>query len=539
MGSTGQGKGEGEARRVFRGFLQPWPASGEEDPDNAARFLACRVPIPALPVDEQVYRRLPAMVVATVDKFARLPFLEEAGALFGNVRGYRIPTGYVRDLSRRTVPVEPLDPPDLILQDELHLVEGPLGSLTGLYETAVDFLCRNGEFPVKYVAATATIRAAETQVASLFRRQLQIFPPPGLRAGDRFFARNMEEPHPLEEDGAGQLYAGLLAPGRGPLTPVYRIWACLLQQVWQRRDHPDADFFWTLVGYFNAIRELAGALALYRQDIPQRIRDVFPDGHRPLNQDPVELSSRIPSTSLPAILDRLGTSGADAPDALLATSMFGTGVDVPRLSLMVVHGQPKTTAAYIQATGRVGRQHGALVVVFLRASRPRDLSHYEFFCGYHRQLHRHVEPATVMPFSPGAMDLALGPVMVAILRHRRDSPHPWHREGAAQTMAERRGAREVSDLPGILRSRAQRQPPGRAPDPVRVEALAMSGLDRWAMIARQHGSRLAYVEYAIDRPPGRPVVLGDPPHQRAGLPVVFENAPQSMRDVEETIDFAI
>lgn len=526
---------------VFRTISEPWQASGEEDRDPAARFLACRVPIPALTVDEQVYRRLPAMVVATVDKFARLPFLEEAGVLFGNAQGYEIPAGYVREPahSPQTVRVEPPDPPDLILQDELHLVEGPLGSLAGLYETAIDFLCRNGESPVKYVAATATIRAAEAQVASLFRRSLRIFPPPGLRAGDRFFARSLEEPHPLEEEGAGQLYAGILAPGRGPLTPVYRIWACLLQQVWQRRNHPEADFFRTLVGYFNAIRELAGALALYRQDIPQRIRDVFPDDPRPLDREPVELSSRIPSTSLPALLDRLGTPGQEAPDALLATSMFGTGVDVPRLSLMVVHGQPKTTAAYIQATGRVGRRHGALVVVFLRASRPRDLSHYEFFCGYHRQLHRHVEPVTVMPFSPGALDLALGPVMVTILRHRRDSPHPWHPEEAARAMADRRNELEVRDLLRILEDRAAAQPSGRAPDLSQMQRLAESGLDRWAGIARRYSTRLVYVEYAIDRPPGRPVVLGDPAHQQAGLPAVFENAPQSMRDVEKSINFEI
>jgi hypothetical protein len=533
--------------QVFRTVPEIWQVrtvESQRGPDPA-RFLACRIPIPALTVDKQIYLHPPSMVIATVDKFARLPFEPDAAALFGNVSWYEVRRGYCREpeSAARAVPVGSLDPPDLILQDELHLIEGPLGSLAGLYETAIDHLCQNQGRPVKYIAATATIRAAETQVESLFHRRLQIFPPPGLHVGDRFFMRALREPHPLEEQRAGQLYAGICAPGRGPLTPVYRIWACLLQQVYRRQNHPDADFFWTLTGYFNAIRELAGALALYRQDIPQRIRDAFPnEPPRPLSDTPPELSSRIPSTDLPALLDRLDRSRPEAPDALLATSMFGTGVDIPRLSLMVVHGQPKTTASYIQATGRVGRQRGALVVTFLRASRPRDLSHYEFFCGYHRQLHRHVEPVTVMPFSPGAMDLGTGPVMVAILRHRRDvqPAHPWHREDAAGRMAGARFANEVRDLPQILESRAQSQPPLRRPDAGIVQTLAESGLDRWAQVARlvsQLGGGLRFVEYAIGQRPQHPVVLGDPEHQRAGLHVVFENVPQSLRDVEETLDF--
>ncbi len=518
----------------FRHPPEPWRI-------HHAHRLACRIPIPALTVDEQVYRRLPSMVVATVDKFARLPFLPEAGALFGNVAFYVGGEGYARTAGAgyRSVQVKPLDPPDLILQDELHLIEGPLGSLAGLYETAIDFLCQNGDVPVKYIASTATVREASAQVQSLFNRRLRIFPPPGLYAGDRFFIRSPGEVHPLDEERPGQLYAGICAPGRGPLTPVYRIWACLLQQVHKRRHYPGSDDFWTLVGYFNAIRELAGARALYRQDIPQRIRDVCTLNARPLPDDrALELSSRVSSTNLPALLERLACSGPDTPDALFATSMFGTGVDIPRLSLMVVHGQPKTTSAYIQATGRVGRRRGALVVTFLRASRPRDLSHYEFFCGYHQQLHRYVEPVTVMPFSPGALDMALGPVMVSILRHRRDTRGSWCEEETASYMAEKREEREVASIPSLMESRAQVQPDGRRPLENEVQRLAESELDRWKNIAEQHRD-LVYVEYAIQTPPRKPVVLGDPPHTHAGLPVVYENVPQSMREVEESLDLEV
>jgi hypothetical protein len=297
------------------------------------------------------------------------------------------------------------------------------------------------------------------------------------------------------------------------------------------------DYYWTLVGYFNAIRELAGALALYRQDIPQRISDAFPNAVPRRLDEPLELSSRISSTDLPALLERLSCSYPRASDAVLATSMFGTGVDISRLSLMVVHGQPKTTASYIQATGRVGRERGALVVTFLRASRPRDLSHYEFFCGYHRQLHRHVEPVTVMPFSPGALDVGTGPVMVAILRNRRDPSDQWYLNNTAGQMAGKK-RQLVKDLPQILENRAQCQPEARRPAQGTVLDLAHSGLDRWEQTSRLHCD-LEFVEYAIVNPPRKPVVLGDPQHQQRGLPVVFENAPQSLREVEQTLDFEL
>lgn len=561
----GRHRGRGEARKLhvpgtghelqlpdglaFRRVCEPWQAGS----NHSDLFLACRVPIPAYTVDDQVYAQIPSMVIATVDKFARLPFEPRSGALFGNVTAYHPWTGYMRDQGTRVqapalcVRVIPPDPPDLILQDELHLIEGPLGSLVGLYETAVELLCGgDGGRTVKYVAATATVREAESQVQALFGRRLRMFPPPGLDIGDRFFVRAVAEPHPLEEEPPGQLYVGVCAPGRGPLTPIYRIWALLLHLGYARMADPGIEFFWTVTGYFNAVRELAGAQALYRQDVVARLARLserYSTARRPIADDRVvELSSRTDSGILPALLDRLArwdpASPLEAPDALFATSMFGTGVDIPRLSLMVVHGQPKTTSAYIQATGRVGRQRGSLVVVFLRASRPRDLSHYEFFCGYHRQLHRHVEPVTLMPFSPGALDIGCGPVMLSILRNRRNSRHRWHDEATARDIVSRLRESEVAALPEILEQRALLQPDLRRPAAMSTLAFARSELERWAAIAKAHAN-LQYVEYAIETPPSLPVVLGDPPHVAAGLPVVFDNAPQSLREVEDVVSLAL
>ncbi|MFQ5576664.1 MAG: DISARM system helicase DrmA [Anaerolineae bacterium] len=546
------------------------------------RPVSGRIPIPACTVDDQVYHRCPSLVIATVDKFARLAFEPKAASLFGNVNYYHSRWGYYRDGSPPAwegnlpkqyqphppdfargkvlhVSVQPFAPPDLILQDELHLIEGPLGSMVGLYETAVDLLCQyqenNQTVVPKYVASTATVRQAESQVQALFTRRLAQFPPSSISADNRFFALD-HEVHPLESQRPGRLYVAVCAPGKGAQTPIVRIWSALLQIVyerWQQNPVSDLDRFWTLVGYFNAIRELAGALSLYRQDIPERMSFRAGANARPLPQDRwLELSSRASSLDLPGLLKRLEVNAPDAQDAALATSMFGTGVDVDRLGLMVVHGQPKTTASYIQATGRVGRQGGGLIVTFFRASRPRDLDHYEFFTGYHRALYRHVEPITVAPFSPRARERGLGPLAVILLRHAGEiegnpvAPE-WRVQqrlsGAYFSLADRMGAnrndREVEIIPELLERRASQQPSGRRPAANATTIEAESELDRWASLARQHaGSDIfVYYEPTLFKPPERHVVLGDAQHRFQGYDEAYENAPQSLREVEETTGF--
>ena len=530
-----------------------------------SHYVANRVPIPAYTVDDQVYHRCPSVVIATADKLARPAFEPRAAALFGNVdrhhcihgfyreylhpgsnRGDAHPTPAGRAGNLNWVQITPFDPPDLILQDELHLIEGPLGSLVGLYETAVDALCTTAQRrPVKYIASTATVRQARDQVQAVFNRAVAMFPPPGLTADDSFFVR-IPQRHPLDDRLPGRVYAGICAPGRGPLTPLLRMWARLLQTTFQHAQHPNIDPFWTLAGYFNAIRELAGARALYRQDIPERLEliarldAILGVGPRPLPEDQSqELSGRMASTQLPVVLDLLNehhTNANSAQDALFTTSMFGTGVDIPRLSLMVVNGQPKTTSSYIQATGRVGRRTGALVPTFFRSTRPRDLNHYEFFCGYHVQLHRFVEPITVMPFAPGVLDRALGPVGVFLLRNRRGTRIRWCEEGRAPQMAQFRGNDpDVASIPPELEQRAANQPLTRRPPQFSVMQEANSALDDWHAVASRNPVTLRYVEYAD--PPTQPVVLGDARHQHRGLDVAYENVPQSLRDIEETCGF--
>lgn len=537
------------------------------------------IPIPALTVDEQVYQRCPSIVVATADKFARLAFEPRAASLFGQVDHYCERYGYYRSGCppiRVTPPgptdhppgvmpvrVRPFNPPDLILQDELHLIDGPLGSMVGIYETVVEALASRAVAGSlgrpKYIASSATVRRASEQVQSLYDRKLAQFPPPGLDIDDNFFTLGREI-HPLDSEQPGRLYIGICAPGRGAQTPIVRIWSRLLQHAEERRRAGaqafELDGFWTLVGYFNAIRELAGAVALARQDIPERMAFASPAPRRFPEDEPMELSGRMSSLELPGKLDRLYESlvSGTPVGVVVTTSMFGTGVDVSRLGLMYVHGQPKTTSSYIQATGRVGREKGGLVVTFYRASRPRDLSHYEFFAGYHRELYRHVEPVTVNPFSARARDRALGPASVALLRQARELwsgrgatrvLRPWrvqqrHRRGWRSSAGEMAAAQmdpEVTALQSVFESRALIQPPGRRPQPGVVSGEVAAEIARWAQLAAIAGSDLLYYESSMISQPRHWVVLGDLAHEALGLPVAYENAPNSLRDVEPTTTF--
>jgi hypothetical protein len=403
--------------------------------------------LPVVVVDEEVYRLLPALVIATVDKFARMPWEGRAQALFGRVsrrcerHGYLTP-GEEHPGShpkRRTLPAvmvtecDALRPPDLIIQDELHLISGPLGSLVGLYETAVDELCAwtvdEARLRPKVIASTATIRRAGDQVKRLFDRNLQVFPPPGLDARDSFFA--LQRDADSDRDARpGRRYLGVCAPGRRFKQVLIRVYVAELQAAWTvlgRQPGSAADGYMTLVGYFNSLRELGGMRRLVEDDVQSRMFGGAGQGRGRLNLE--ELTSRKSASDIPQVLDQLGVSRESQDDrgkrkdsepwsidVLLATNMISVGVDVPRLGAMVVAGQPKSTSEYIQATSRVGRQHPGLVFAVYNWARPRDLSHYETFCHYHRTLYRQVEAFSVTPFAPRALDRGLTGVLVSLLR---------------------------------------------------------------------------------------------------------------------------
>lgn len=352
--------------------------------------------LPVSVVDEDLYQRPPTFLIATVDKFAQLVWNGEAGVFFGG------------DGSMG---------PSLILQDELHLLSGPLGTTTGIYESGIEALMEMKGVRPKIIASTATIRNAGDQVRGLFGNEVRLFPPPGLSASDSYFAET-------DQDAPGRLYAGILSSNHRATTSLIRTSAALQQAMIEcDLTEKERDAYWTLVVYHNSLRELGKTVTFARDDIPARIRVIARDQSklRKLQDlDVVELTSNLSDEQIPAIFNRL-TLGPDDDGAIsmvACTNMFSVGVDIQRLGLMLVNGQPKTTSEYIQASSRVGRgQVPGLVVAHYASSKPRDRSHYESFLPYHSALYKNVEPTSVTPFSLPSRDRALHAAFVILIRH--------------------------------------------------------------------------------------------------------------------------
>ncbi len=420
--------------------------------------------IPMKVVDEEMYRKPPSMMIATVDKFAQMAWNDAIRNLFGiashecSRHGLTWPDCECKQSHRSqnglppasTQSIIPIRPPDLIIQDEFHLISGPLGTMVGLYETAVDELSTWSfdELSVrpKIIASTATVRKAQDQVKNVFMRKVSIFPPNGLDVEDNFFSVQRSI-----KDKPGRQYLGVCSPGSARPAVLIRLYTALLtasQDVF-RKFGKLADPWMTSVGYFNSLRELGGMKRLAEDDVQTRsFRVEMGHVRRPgLKQRKVsvveELTSRVSSASIPKKLDTLevqfradyDTNGdiyvsqwdkeeTRAIDIVLATNMLSVGVDVNRLGLMLVNGQPKNTAEYIQATSRVGRSFPGLVFTSLTWARPRDLSHYETFEHYHSAFYKHVEAQSVTPFTPRAMDRGLTGGMVSMARLKKNQLAP-------------------------------------------------------------------------------------------------------------------
>lgn len=385
--------------------------------------------LPIFVIDEDIYEERPTLLIGTVDKFAMLAWKPMARSIFGlGIDGKRLHS-----------------PPNLIIQDELHLISGPLGSIVGLYEVVISDLTTDHRTdpPIlpKIVSSTATIRRFEEQVRSLYgRSSVALFPPPGLTAGDSFFAR-----YERATDGSltpGQKYLGVHAPGLGSMQTVQvRTYSALLQAPMSLTSPLDQDPWWTLLTFFNSLRELGTTLSLFQSDIPDyqnvlRARYALRPNEIRRLRNIMELTGRLRGDEVQEAIDSLDTpvasSNAKPVDVCLASNIIEVGIDIPRLSLICIVGQPKTTSQYIQVTGRVGRQRKlpGLVVTIYGASKPRDRSHFERFRSYHERLYAQVEPTSVTPFSPQALDRVLHAVMAAYARQAGSarlatSPDPY------------------------------------------------------------------------------------------------------------------
>jgi hypothetical protein len=375
--------------------------------------------LPLNVIDEAIYENPSTLIIGTVDKFAMLPYWPEAQKLFG--------------LDGKTK----MEPPELIIQDELHLISGPLGSMVGHYETMIDALCTRetseGIKKPKIIASTATISRAKDQCHALYccgKDNIIQFPPPGIDAGEFFFAYT-------DKKAIGRKYVGIFAPAASShATTNIRLYATLLYaaKTLSVESENERDPYWTNLGYYNSLRELGQAATWINADINEYLHTIYKRRYEDRDEKyrekrryiyrSEELTSRIKSDKISASLLNLGISypnesDKDFPiDICLATNMISVGVDIPRLGLMTVAGQPKTSAEYIQATSRVGRTSSApgIILAVYNPGKPRDRSHYEHFKSYHSKIYAFVEPTSVTPFSAPLRKRALHAIIFGLVR---------------------------------------------------------------------------------------------------------------------------
>ncbi len=377
---------------------------------SGADVLPCNV------VDEAIYDYPPTLMIATIDKFARLAWDERTTALFGK-NGNR--------------------PPELIIQDELHLIAGALGSVAGLYEAALDtVLIQRGVHP-KYIASTATIRMATQQVRRLYGREVAVFPPQGLSCDDSYFSRSV----PITVK-PGRLYAGYLTPlldrqhCMAPLTAALMAAPEVVFSPGQVDRELWLEAWWTQVIYHGSLKGVGNSHNAFNIDVPKYFKRYIEEAVRS------KLTGETTTTDIPAAtrssfrvaqLTSISTVEENAStfarleltrdqpeylDAVLATNMISVGLDVPRLALMIINGQPLTTAEYIQASSRVGRSDvPGLVIANYYRDQARSLSHYESFRPYHESFYRFVEPTSITPYTYQARLRALHSALVIAIRH--------------------------------------------------------------------------------------------------------------------------
>lgn len=409
--SLGKVKGAGK-QSVVLGFKSERNELVTYCPDRACHF---NKEIPVYFVDESIYVKRPTFLIGTVDKFVQLAWNPKARSLFG-----------IGDNGNQLV-----SPPNLIIQDELHLISGPLGTLAGLFETVIEELCTkrvNGKYiKPKVISATATIKEFETQARCLFgRTRAELFPSPGLDIDDSFFAKVA-----VDKDGKsmpGRKYVGVYTSNVGLMMSEVQAFSGLLQEA-NRLPQGEKDPYWTLLAFYNSLRDLGAGINLCTMDIPTYMRSIQNREGYPENRfigDPLELTSRMQSDEIAATIDRLkveleGDKKKRVLDVCLASNIIEVGIDIDRLSVMAIIGQPKTTAQYIQVSGRVGRrwtERPGVIFTLYSNRNSRDKSHFEHFNEYHQRLYAQVETTSVTPFSDASLERGLSAVMIAFLRQR-------------------------------------------------------------------------------------------------------------------------
>lgn len=385
--------------------------------------------LPIQVVDEMLYDKPPTLLFGTVDKFAMLAWKAKGNSFFNSINGGL--------------------PPDLIIQDELHLLTGPLGTITGIFESVIEMLCtKNGRKP-KIISSTATTRNTDEQIKALYGndKTVNVFPPSGLSYADSFFAK-------VSTTKSTRRYIGFIPTGKSSIDTQLQMIANLFVarlEVYKelilngKKDYKIFDKYWTLISYYNSLKDVGkihnkvgDEISTFTSALQKKLYGNDPNyrfNYAYLYNRDEELTSRIDSTKIKQTLKRLEENTFNentiqkSPngntyvkngiiDLVLATNMISVGIDIERFNIMLINSQPKNVAEYIQASSRVGRKYKGLVIDLLDANRARDKSHFEHFIPFHQAFYKSVEPVSLTPFTENTLEKMLASIMITYVRHK-------------------------------------------------------------------------------------------------------------------------
>jgi hypothetical protein len=387
--------------------------------------------LPIMFIDEQLYNNPPTLLFATVDKFAQ-------------VKDRRIGEMFGCNANRSK--------PDLIIQDELHLISGPLGSLVGMFETMIEEACternENGEIikKPKIITSTATTRNTQNLIKQLYNRNVRSFPVSGIKYSNNFFSEAVglndckrryvgfaPTGHSASELEIRTIAAQVVAKEKLIIAELKsagidildfdRVASFLVDDNNNLRE--DIDNYWSLVLYYTNLKSLGRACSRMGQEIKSNAESMraYLDEYPALNficenfhLRTEEFTSRQESSRIKELLvvaanqtniERNYNSKmrvSSKMDIVQATNMISVGIDIARWNTMIVVGQPLATADYIQSSSRVGRTYDGLVVNLYNPLNARELSLYENYVPYHTAFYKFVEPLMVTTFTEQTID---------------------------------------------------------------------------------------------------------------------------------------
>ena len=496
--------------------------------------------------DEHLYKKPPTLLFGTVDKFAQL--------------AHKVDSDSSKD-SRRLFTADGCLPPDLIIQDELHLLLGPLGSAVSLYECAIDQFCSytdsNGQvIRPKIISSTATTRNTSLQIRALYDRDVSIFPKNGVDYDDSFFAfykrfKNEGDNHWTYV--AKRKYMGVLPTGRTQMTTQIRIAAILfvhralfelknIEKIFDEDYKKAADYYYTVISYFNSLKEVGKTDAQFYQEFTKYTRRLYKrvlrfsdmlecfyayNDHFRKSELTGRLTGEEAVKELSAAQNKNWDSAKRLPfknqngewqhaqlpaDMILATNMISVGLDVSRFNSIIMNSMPRNIAEYIQASSRVAREKEGLVITLHNPFNQRDVSHFEKFREFHEKLYYYVEPISITPFSPKSVERFLPLYLAAIVRQKYDG---LGNRRDAQNINNQVASKLKTELKAYFTQREQRterlnQQEAALLTKEMLEIIYVQidrCIDIWLESANQHGQNLVYyiTKYGRRNPSEKPL----------------------------------